>query len=175
MEAKVSLKYIDEDDKCYGLTGMAIAVVAWDCENLLARIDLDGDEMMEFTPHYYFSGNPRLSAKLAWNQLVEHYQLSMGLMLSNILCRHCVHRHAEVKREIVDTMLDYLIEEGQEACSLERDEVNNMFNKSYNYLYRLFNHRGVQGVANDFAAKLKQRRNLTVSEVVEELRALSML
>lgn len=177
MDTEVSLKYVDEDDRCYGLTGMAMAIVVWDCENLLSSIDVDAspDTMMEFAPQYYFSGNPRLSAKLAWTQLVEHFQLSMGLMISNVLCRNCVLHRKEVRREMIELMMTYLTEEGQETCSLDKDEIDSMFNKSYNYLFRLFNHHGVQSIAHDFAAKIKNRRRLSVSEVVEELRALSML
>lgn len=177
MDTEVSLKYIDDDDRCYGLTGMAIAVVVWDCESLLSAVDIDAPQggMLEFSPHFYFSGNPRLSAKLAWNQIVEHFQLSMGLMISNVLCRNLVLRDTMVNRDVVNLMMKYLTEEGEASCSLEKDEVDAMFNKSYSYLSRLFNHRGVQGIARDFASKVKARRRMTVSEVVDELRALSML
>jgi hypothetical protein len=72
-------------------------------------------------------------------------------------------------------MRDLIGEEGREACSLDEDEINQIFDKSYNYLYRLFNHRGVQELAQSFAAKLKERRTMTAAEVIEELGALSNL
>ena len=46
----MKLKYIDENDKCYGITGMAISMVVWDAENVLAAVSLDApaDETVEF-------------------------------------------------------------------------------------------------------------------------------
>ena len=55
----------------------------------LTSVSLDApvDEVVEFTNEYYFNGNPRLSAKVAWNHILEHYQVSMGMMIGNVLCR----------------------------------------------------------------------------------------
>lgn len=177
MESKATLKYIDEDDRCYGLTGMAMGVVIWDCEELLASIDLDApaEEMMEFTPQYYFAGNPRLSARLAWNQIVEHFRLSMGLMMANVLCRNYVLHHTEVDAPTLSLMREYILEEGRDTCSLDDDEIDALFDKQLNYLHRLFSHRGVQRVADEFAATLKQQRRMSVAEVIEGFRPLAML
>ena len=177
MSSKATLRYIDDADRCYGLTGMAMGIVIWDCEELLAAIDLDADtdEMMEFTPQFYFAGNPRLSARLAWNQIVEHYRLSMGLMMANVLCRNYVHSHTQVLPETLRLMKEYLIEEGRDICSLDEDEVNVLFDKQLNYLHRLFSHPGVQRVATDFATDLSQRRRMTVGEVIEGFRPLGLL
>lgn len=177
MASKATLKYTDDDDRCYGLTGMAMGVVIWDCEELLASIDLDApaDAMMEFTPQYYFAGNPRLSARLAWNQIVEHYRLSMGLMMANVLCRRYVHDHADVDAPTLDLMKEYLLEEGRDTCSLDDDEINTLFNKQLSYLHRLFSHSGVQRVAADFAADLKHRRRMSIAEIIEGFRPLAAL
>lgn len=63
----MELRYINEDEKCYGITGMAIGMVVWNAEDVLASVSLDApvDEVVEFTNEYYFNGNPRLSAKVA--------------------------------------------------------------------------------------------------------------
>lgn len=177
MSSKASLKYIDDDDRCYGLTGMAMGIVIWDCEELLASINLDADtdEMMEFTPQYYFAGNPRLSARIAWNQLLDHYRLSMGLMMANVLCRRTLHRSEEVDHDTIELMRNYLLDEGRDTCSLDEDEVNAIFNKQYSYLYRLFSHPGVHRVVDDFARELASRRRMTVAEVIEGFRPLALL
>lgn len=174
---KTSLKYTDENDKCYGVTGMAIGIVALDSEELLDSLSLDTDsgDSVKFTSEYYFSGNPRLSAKIAWNEILRHFQLSIAMMISNVMCRHYVSRHATISDDIRKAMMEIATAEGRDTCSLDDDEINGMFVKSYNYLHRLFNHTGVQAVANDFARTLSARRSLTRSEVVEELRALAML
>ena len=83
-------------------------------------------------------------------------------------------------KETVDSdtrneLLSYLDEEGKDVCSLESDEIEHMFNKSYNYLHKVFNHAGVQSVVHDFARDLKAQRRMSRGEVVEHLRALRML
>lgn len=174
---ETSLKYTDENDKCYGVTGMAIGIVALDSEELLDSLSLDADsgESVKFTSEYYFSGNPRMSAKIAWNEILRHFQLSTAMMISNLMCRHYVCRHTVITDDLRKAMLEIASAEGRDTCSLDDDEINDMFVKSYNYLHRLFNHNGVQAVAVDFARKLSARRTLTRAEVIDELRALAML
>lgn len=174
---KATLKYTDERDRCYGLAGMAMSIVVMDSEGLLAGIDMDApaDEMMKFTPDYYFAGNPRLSARMAWNHLVEHYNVTMGMLVANVLCRYYVHRREEITPEMLRLVHRYVVEEGNETCQLEEDEVNTLFNKQFSYMQRLFRHSGVQSVVNDFVNLLEERRHMSVSEVVEGFRALSMI
>ena len=50
----MKLKYTDDQDKCYGVTGMAVSLVVWDADDMLARIDIDSDDNIEFVPEYYF-------------------------------------------------------------------------------------------------------------------------
>ena len=72
---KKQFSYKNEDDKCYGLTGMAIALVVFDGEDYLTTINLDAEtskEMMDFTDDFYFSGNPEFSAKNVWNQILKN-------------------------------------------------------------------------------------------------------
>lgn len=173
----MKLQYIDENDKCYGITGMAIGMVVWEAENVLSAISVDApaDETVEFTPDFYFAGNPGLSAKVAWNHIVQHFQVSMGMLIGNILCRSYVLHREQVDDATRGELLSYLDEEGRETCSLESDEIERLFNKSYNYLHKVFNHVGVQGVVHDFARDLKAQRRMSRGEVIEHLRALRML
>ena len=60
------LKYRDNRDKTYGLTGMAIALVMADGEDMLMQVSLDAPagEGITFTPDFLFTeANPRYSAK----------------------------------------------------------------------------------------------------------------
>lgn len=173
----VGLKYIDEEDKCYGVTGMAVAIMVWDGEKLLSSISLDApaNETMKFTSEFYFSGNPRLSAKFAWNKILEHYQLSIGMLIANLMCRNVVLRQTQISNELRSLAYKYILEEGQEICSLEADEIKLLFDKSYNYLKNIFNHPSVQNIISEFALKLRQQRNLSQKEVIENLQTLGML
>lgn len=172
-----SLKYVDDDDRLYGLTGMAVGIVIADGEELLASIDVDAPaaEMMQFTPQFYFAGNPRLSARLAWNHIVEHYRLSIGLLAANVMCRRYVLRDSALDKESVDLMRRYIADDGHDTCSLDDDEIDALFNEQLNNYHRIFLHEGVKQVVRDFAATLKTTRRMTASEVVENLRTLAML
>ena len=89
------LKYADERDKSYGIAGMAIAVVAYDSESMLASVSMDAEpgHAVEFGSEFYFSGNPRLSAKIAWTEIIKHFRLATGLLVANAMSRHYVqHR-----------------------------------------------------------------------------------
>lgn len=46
------MKYNDEEDKCYGIAGMAIGISIWNGEDLLYQIDIDDEEhgYISFTP-----------------------------------------------------------------------------------------------------------------------------
>ncbi len=177
MAKEATLKYTDERDRCYGLTGMAMSMVVMNGEELLAAIDMDSpaDEMMKFTPQYYFAGNPRLSARVAWNQIVEHYQLTMGMLVANVLSRYYVHRREEITPELLKLVHQYIVDEGTETCQLDEDEINTLFNKHFSYMQRLFRHQGVQAVVNDFARQLIKRRQMSVNEILEGFQALNML
>ena len=172
-----SLKYTDETDRCYCATGMAIGLMVFDGEDMLASITLDGDpnEMVAMSPDFYFAGNPGVSAKTAWNQILKNYNIGIAMLMSNLLCRSVVNKRQALPNELHDFLLDLAREEGHESCSLDDDEIERLFNKNYSYLNRVFNHRGVQSVAHDFASTLGQRRTLSRLDVLELLDALRML
>ena len=62
------MKYRDELDKSYGVAGMALGLSVFDAADLFTSITLDGDGpgAIEFTPEFFFAGNPRLSPRGSW-------------------------------------------------------------------------------------------------------------
>lgn len=91
------------------------------------------------------------------------------------MCRSIVLDNHPVDPAIKEHLRHQAVDEGHDSCSLDDDEINRLFDKNYSYLLRVFNHQGVQGIVNDFARLLKRQRRLTRFEVMEQLRALSML
>lgn len=174
---KEQLKYIDEKDKSYGLAGMAISIVALDGEDYLEAISIDGsaDESVEFSHDFYFVGNPRLSAKIAWNEMLKHFQLSSGMVISNLICRNYVQHRHKLTQDIIDEIKCIIREEARVNCSLDEDESDALFEKSLNYFDRLFSYARVHEIANDFAAAIVRQRRMTSQEVIDQLRQLSML
>lgn len=171
------LKYTSESDRAYGATGMAIGLVIYDGDDMLASVDLDAapNDMVALSPDFYFAGNPGVSAKTAWNQILKNYNLGISMLMANVLCRHLVARRADVPEELVGLLRSLACGEGRQSCELDEDEVNRLFDKNYTYLRRVFSHHGVQSVAHDFAATLISRRSLSRHDVLEQLSALNML
>jgi len=170
-----TLKYTDETDKSLGIAGMAISLVACDGEALLASVSLEeGDDSMMFSEEFFFAGNPRLSAKIAWNELLKQYQVASAMLMGNIMCRRFAAGHG-VESPLLQIVRDLLSDAGHTHCSLEDDEIETLFNKNYRYYTRLFSHGGVLSVARDLATTLRMRRRMTAGEVFEQLSRLNSL
>ena len=159
------LRYTSESDRAYGAAGMAMGLVIYDGEEMLASICIDSDP----------DGNPGVSAKSAWNQNLKNYNLGISMLISNVMCRYMVSRSSSVPAELKDILHELALGEGRESCQLDEDEIDRLFDKNYSYLTRVFSHRGVQSVAHDFASTLISRRTLSRHEVIEQLSALNML
>ncbi len=175
---KTDLQYRNEDDKCYGATGMTVAFVVMEGDDLVSGVNIDAetaDEIMEYTGEYFFNGNPGVSAKSAWNTLLKHFNYSMAAAIGNVMCRRYVLDHAQIDNSTKKYLLDLMIEEGNETCNLDEDETRRIFDKNYVYLTRVFTHQGIQSVCNDFANTLKRRRHMSRLDILEHLRALRML
>ncbi len=170
-----ALRYIDEKDKSYGIAGMAISLVACDCEEYISSVSLEADEEpISFTSNFRFTGNPNLSAKSAWNEHLKQFQVVAGMLLANVMCRNsAVGRGFDKKallsiREIIKTL-------GSENCSLDEDEIDNIYNKSYRYYTEIFSHPSVATIARDFATTLRMKRRLSAGEILDELRQFNSL
>ena len=170
-----NLKYIDETDRCYGLAGSAIGLYIYDGEPFIQMIDIDGDEKLKLSNEYYFVTNPRFSTRMMWNRLIKQFEMTMAMTLSDYLCRCLVNRRSAPNRDDRETLRVTVTAEGIESCSLEQEEADAIFEKTYNYMNRVFSHSAVQSIARDFASQLASRRSLDHTDVVELLQSLRIL
>lgn len=171
----MNLKYINEDDRCYGATGSAVALVVMDAHSILAALNIDADDpadTVEYSGEYYFAGNPSLSAKTAWNTLLNHFNLSIAATIANIMCRRQMMDGRQPEPEARQYLLELMSREGSDTCSLEPEETRRLFDKNYVYLTRVFTNYGVQSLCRDFADTLKRRRRLSRLEILDLLRPL---
>lgn len=168
-----SLKYSDENDRAHGLAGMAVAMVAYNAQDYIVSISLDSTpgQGLTLAPEFGFNGNPRLSAKLAWKQILEQFELSAAMIMGNAVCRACVGQRRRPTDDVLHTLRTLISEEGKH-CELEDDEIDRLFNKNINYITRLFTHPGVMSVTTDFVSTVKNRRSLSASEILDKLAAL---
>lgn len=174
---KISLTYRNETDRCYGAAGMAIAIVVFDSEEMLAGVDIDAEpnNIIDLDQEFFFAGNPGLSAKSAWTRILSNFNISMAMTIANAMCRSVILDRKPLSFQAKQLLRDHVLEEGAASCSLEEEETSRLFDKNYTYLTRVFNHQGVRSVADDFVTTLRDRRRMSRMEVVEALRALSML
>lgn len=169
MDIDQKFKYADERDKCYGLAGIAISLNVWDGHQAIRQITIDGPESISFAPEAEVCANPRMSAKIAWNDQLRQYQLLMGMALSNLMSRAIALRRTQIGRDLRDRIFAIADADGQAYCALEPDETEVIFNKTYQYLNSLYSNAQVINAVRQFAETLQSRRTMTAAEVEEEL------
>lgn len=167
--------YADENDKCYGLTGMIISLNVLESDDMLREVSVDNEhgDSISFTPDFFFCSNPRYSAKIAWKEMVKQYQLLTGLVIGNVLCRYNVSRRQHPDRQTLADLRSLIASEGHDMCSFDDEEIDAIFNKTFSYLDNVFSNRQVHTLAHGFVDILKKRRTMSGSEVLEELHILN--
>ena len=171
------MKYRDELDKSYGVAGMALALSVFEASGLFTGVTLDGEgpECIQFTPEFYFAGNPRLSPRGAWKYILGHYRITVGLALANALCRRMVLDNEPVDQQLRDELFNAAFEDGRDYCHLERDEVEPIFDEAFDDLKRLFTDSRVRQAMDAFADALQQRRSLSHIDVLDILQQLQLI
>lgn len=174
---KDKLKYVDERDKSFGIAGMAISIVALDGEQYLESLSIDAPlgHSVELSEDFYFTGNPRLSAKIAWNEMLRHFRISSGMLISNAVCRNYVQHRRKLSKEIVELLKSTISQVAIDSCSLEQDECDDLFEKDFAYFDNLFSYARVHEIATQFADEIVRKRSMSAPEIIEQLRQLSLI
>ena len=177
MKEKSVMKYRDELDKSYGVAGMALGLSVFDAVDLFTAITLDAEETgcIQFTPEFFFAGNPRLSPRGAWQYILGHYRITVGLAIANALCRRMVLDNERVDDKLRDELFDAALADGSNYCHLERDEVQPIFNEAFDNMKRLFADSRVRKAMDTFADTLQQRRTLSHIDVTDFLQQLNLM
>ena len=171
------MKYRDELDKSYGVAGMALGLSVFDAADLFTSITLDGDGpgAIEFTPEFFFAGNPRLSPRGSWQYMLGHFRISVGLAVANALCRRMVLDNDKADQQLRDQLLNAACVDGRDYCQLERDEVQPIFDEAFENMSRLFADSRVRKAMDSFADALQQRRTLSHIDVVDIMQQLNLI
>lgn len=156
---------------------MVVALVMTDHEDQLAEVSLDAADgrLVRLTPDIYFDGNQRLSAKLAWTQSVNQFSLWVGMTAANLICRSyqidCVHLNSKVEAQLRDMVRI----EAADYCALDADEADNLLQRNLDYFGRVLRHRMVADCVQRFVGTLRQKRQMSRHEVLEQLQDLGRL
>lgn len=172
----ISLAYSNDDDRAYGLAGMAISLAALDAFDRVVEISLDsGDTMVEFSNEYYFSGSPSISPKSTWGNLVQNFHITTSMVISNIMSRSMVRMRRDIPVEILGSVHSAIVQEGKDSCGLDEDEVDALFNRTLSHSRRIFSNPRLHPAINEFARIISRRRTLTGNEIRDELRMLQLI
>lgn len=177
MDNTSPLKYNDEKDRSLGLAGMAISMVVWNGEEALSSISIDNPagRGIELAPEMRFAGNPHFSPRTIWQQQVKRLELSAAMIMGNAMCRAYVNRGRAFSSKVSASLKALVRDEARSVCSLEDDEIEAIFAKTYNYLDRLFSNEGVVDLAQKFAEELCSKRRLSAAETLDRLSVLNRL
>ncbi|MBD5328757.1 MAG: hypothetical protein HDS03_02515 [Bacteroides sp.] len=176
MAETLTLTYLNEDDKAYGLAGMAISLAALDAMDFVADISLDADgPMVNFSHQYYHPSSPAISVKANWDNLLHNFYITSAMVISNVMARSMVRMHTPVPSDIMDAIYSEIAEEGKETCSLEDDEIENIYNRTSSYMRRIFNNPRVMPAIDEFARTISRRRTLSGHEILDELKLLQII
>ena len=176
-EKKMVMRYRDELDKSYGVAGMALGLSVFDAADMFTSItlDADGTGCIQFTPEFFFAGNPRLSPRGSWQYILGHYRISVGLAVANALCRRMVLDNEKVDEQLRSSLFNAACEDGRDSCQLEPDEVQPIFDEAFGNMMRLFADSRVRKAMDAFADALQQRRTLSHIDVTDYLQQLNLI
>lgn len=176
-EKPIVMKYRDELDKSYGVAGMVLGLSVLDAADLFTAVTLDGEGAgcIQFTPEFFFAGNPRLSPRGSWQYILGHYRITVGLAIANALCRRMVLDNEHADQRLREQLFDVACDDGRDYCQLERDEVQPIFDEAFNNMKRLFADQRVRKAMDYFADALQQRRTLSHIDVTDILQQLNLM
>ena len=172
-----SLKYKDEADRSLGLAGTAIAIHVWKGQDNLIAMDLDTEpgQGLSMSPEFGFGGNPRLSARLAWQIMLKNLELTTAMVAGNVMCRSYVGNARPLSSQARATLRALVHDEGQRACQLDDDECDRLLARILDIQQQLFSHSGVAAIARRLAADFVADRRLSAAEIADRLAALGSL
>lgn len=162
--------YIDERDRSYGLSGMAISLAVLNNAEMIVEINLDrSPDPIDFAHDFYFSGNPRCSAKMVWEDLTHTFHLSTAMALGNLMARKMIAQNNSLNPGDEQTLHAAVEKEGSEVCGLEADEIDKIWEKDYRLLSKVFRHPAVRHTADELSRLMLERRVLGRAELADIL------
>lgn len=164
------LSYKNEDDRAYGLSGMALALASMDALDRVAEISLDSDgPMVAFSNDFFYMGVQAASPKAVRQKLMENFQLTSVLAVSNVLARCLVRDRLPKADQMLAPIKKAISDEGRDELGLDDDEIDRLYAGVLAYSRRIFENRRIHPLIKEFAELLRSRRSLSGREIAEML------
>lgn len=171
----LTLQYTNEDDRAYGLAGMAISLAALDAIDRVVEFSIDADgPMVTFSNEYYFTSAPAVSPKSVWENLMRNFHITASMVISNVMARSLVRLHEDVPADVLSEVYDRISEEGRDTCGLEDDEVKSFYDRTYYQQRRIFSNPRLMPAIDELARVISRRRRLSGMELRDELELLQL-
>lgn len=175
-QTKLTLTYLNEDDRAYGLAGMVISLASLNAIDRVVEISLDAEgPMVEFSHEYFFPGSPTISPKATWDNLVQNFHITTSMVLSNIMARSVVRMKEEAPQEVMKAIYTEVEREGHDTCALEDDEIENLYNNALARTRCLFHNPRLHPAIDEFARIISRKRSLSGMEIRDELHLLQLI
>lgn len=171
----MTLSYSNEDDRAYGLAGMAVSLAGLDAIDSVVDISLDADgPMVNFSQEYYYSLSPMVSPKSVWENLIRNFHITASMVVGNVLARSLVRLHVDLPKDIERKVFAEIEAEGEETCGLEKDEIEAFYSRIISQHRRIFSNPRLHPAINELAGIISRRRRLSGLELREEMAYLQL-
>lgn len=171
----LTLSYMNEDDRAFGLAGMAISLASLDAIDRVVEFYLDAKgPMITFSNEYYFSASPAVSPKAVWENLMQNFHITASMVISNVMSRSMIRMREEVPDDVLSEIYSEIKAEGEESCGLEEDEVKRLYDKTYYQQRRIFSNPRLRPAIEELARIISRKRRLSGLELRDELELLSL-
>ena len=107
--------------------------------------------------------------------MLHNFYITSAMVISNVMARSLVRLKQDVPAEISEAVFNQIAEEGRDSCSLEDDEIHTLYDKTRVYMGRIFRNPRLHPAIDEFARTLSRRRSMSGNEILDELRALSLI
>lgn len=169
------LAYRSEEDRCYGLAGMTIALASLEAIDRVVRVSVDEvGPMVLFSNEFYWGGSQSASPKAQWQMLMRNYQITSSLALSNVLARCLVRDKGADPTDMLKALYPAIESDGREYCELEDDEIEQFYDSMLHQSRRIFGNARLHPIVDELARIIAKRRTLTGREIAEELHYLRL-
>lgn len=171
----MTLSYSNEDDRAFGLAGMAVSLAGLDAIDSIVDISLDADgPMVNFSQEYYYSLSPAVSPKSVWENLIRNFHITASMVVGNVLARTLVRLHEDLPKDVEREIYSEIEAEGEETCGLEKDEVEAFYHRILMQHRRIFSNPRIHPAITELAGIISRRRRLSGLELREEMAYLQL-
>jgi p-aminobenzoyl-glutamate transporter AbgT len=169
----MTLTYRDEEDRAYGLAGMILSLGDLGAVENVVSVTLDSEgPMVTFTDNYYHIFSPVVSPKSVWEGVKKNFYLTAAMVVANLMARALVHDRTAVPRQLLNAVYSEIEAEGMDACGLEKDEIQALFDHIVMRSRRLFDNPRVHPAVRNLSQSLTKQRSLSASDLLELLQSL---